>query len=110
MLDVTSNNDFVEFKWAQKHQELVEHLKEQNREAVPWLIRLEKKDPTKRAAKSKHPSFEQTEEFWDPVKLDDLHAIKFDTQVRLSSHCKLVRNVFENWCARNPELQFAVPT
>ena len=110
MLDVTSNNDFVEFKWAQKHQELVEHLKEQNREAVLWLIRLEKKDPTKRAAKSKHPSFEQTEEFWEPVKLDDLHAIKFDTQVRLSSHCKLVRNVFENWCARNPELQFAFPT
>jgi len=110
MLKMTSSNDFEEFDWAQKHQELVDHLKEQNREAVLWLIRLETKDPTKRAARSERPSFEQTEEFWEPVKLDKLHAIKFDTQVRLSSDCKSVWNVFSNWCSRNPEIQFLFPT
>ncbi len=74
-----------------------------------WLIRLEWKDSTKRVPKSKPPSFEQTEECWEPVKLDKLHTIKFDTQVRLSSDCKTVRNIFSNWCSQNPEIQFVFP-
>ena len=110
MIQETSSNDFEEFEWSQKHKELVEYLKEQSREAVLWLIRLETKDPTKRAAKSERPSFEQTDEFWEPVKLEKLHTIKFTTQVRLSSDCKSVRNVLKNWCSRNPEIQFLFPT
>ena len=38
-----------------------------------------------------------------------LSGIKLETSVRFSSVCQIVRNVFSNWAARNPEVQFIFP-
>ena len=35
--------------------------------------------------------------------------IEVDDTVRFSSECLIVRNVFLNWSARNPEVQFCFP-
>ncbi len=42
---------------------------------------------------------------------EDTEGLRFevDDTVRFSSECLIVRNVFLNWSARNPEVQFCSP-
>jgi hypothetical protein len=105
MLKVTPSEDYKEFRWNQAHQQLVAFLWTDERKEVLWLIRLECKSASFRV----RTAFGQSEPCWVPQTPEMLRTIELDTSVRFSSLCKIVRNVFLNWAARNPEVQFVFP-
>ena len=110
MLKVTSSDAFQEFEWNQEHLDLVHFLREQNRHAVLWLIRIEWKHPTELVLVSRtRSSVQKTEHHWVMKTPDELDGMELGSKVRLSSECQTVRNVFLNWSSRNPEVQFVFP-
>ena len=102
MLNLTESNTFKEFTWDETHKTFIDFLTT-DRPEVLWLIRLQRKNPHQRLQKSIH-----TEELW---MAEDTEGLRFelDDTVRFSSECLIVRNVFKNWSARNPEVQFCFP-
>ena len=102
MLALTDSNTFKEFSWDSTHTEFVDFV-QQNGPEVLWLIRLERKNEEQRVARG----FD-TEELWEAQNTQEL-IIKDGDKVRYSCKCLLVRNVFLNWSARSPEVQFCFP-
>jgi len=99
MLEVNQKGDFVGFKWTTQHRSLLKFL-ETERKPVLWLIRLECEDKKGNAASNAQ---------WKPQTLCMLLKLKVHTSVRFSKECKILRKVFQNWAARNPEVQFLFP-
>jgi hypothetical protein len=102
MLNLTESNTFKEFAWDETHQTFIDFLTRERPEVL-WLIRLERKNEEQRVARG----FD-TEELWEAQNTQEL-IIKDGDKVRYSCKCLLVRNVFLNWSARNPEIQFCSP-
>jgi len=102
MLNLTESNTFKEFAWDETHQTFIDFLTRERPEVL-WLIRLQRKNQHQRLQTSIH-----TEELWME---EDTEGLRFevDDTVRFSSECLIVRNVFLNWSARNPEVQFCSP-
>jgi hypothetical protein len=103
---VTKKGFFQEFKWTQEHIDFI-HFLDTDRDSVLWLIRLECKHDTVRTRPVKPNALSQP--LWQQQTKEMLKNIKLETSVRLSSVCQIVRNVFLNWAARNPEVQFIFP-
>ena len=99
MLNLTESNTFKEFTWDETHKTFIDFLTT-DRPEVLWLIRLQRKNQQQRLQTSIH-----TEELWMSEDTEGL-KIEVDDTVRFSSECLIVRNVFLNWNARNPEVQF----
>ena len=102
MLNLTESNTFQEFTWDHTHQTFIDFLTTERPEVL-WLIRLQRKNQQQRLQTSIH-----TEELWMVENTERL-TIELDDTVRFSSECLIVRNVFLNWSARNPEVQFCFP-
>ena len=98
MLLLNKEGHFKEFQWTAQHINFLKFLQTE-REPVLWLIRLE---CTKTKGKAADPH-------WVPQSLDMLDKIRKHTSVRFSKECLMVRKVFQNWAARNPEVQFLFP-
>ena len=102
MLTLTETNTFQEFTWDRTHQTFIHFLTTEKPEVL-WLIHLQRKNQQQRLQTSIH-----TEALWMSVDTEGLR-IELDDTVRFSSECLIVRNVFLNWSARNPEVQFCFP-
>jgi len=103
---VTTNHCFREFQWTQQHTDFINFLKSE-RDPVLWLIRLECKNDLVRSRPLSVNAPSQP--LWQQQTKEMLSDIKLETSVRFSSVCQIVRNVFSNWAARNPEVQFIFP-
>ena len=97
MLLLNKEGHFKEFQWTPQHRTFLEFL-QTDREPVLWLIRLESKKKGRTAGPD-----------WVTQSLDMLVKIRGHTMVRFSKECLIVRKVFQNWAARNPEVQFLFP-
>jgi len=100
MLQVNKKTgDFQEFKWTEEHKNFLTFL-QTHRKPILWLIRLECKNKAGNAVNNPHWKRQQ------PNMLFEIHPM---TSVRFCKECQIVRKVFQNWAARNPEVQFIFP-